>query len=208
MSEVCNVILFDFDGTLTKTDTTKFLIISLFSYRIRSIGKLIGWLCKRGLTADVLQNEKNKIIGELLRGCTLDNAEKRLWLFKLMVQWTQRKKMWNKLYNLKKKNYKIVIATASPSFAVKILFDAEILVIGTEYEVNEGRYSGKIAGKPCYGDAKAMAVKRFLADSGCSQALLAVSDHCSDIPLLLCARRAFLLKNSKLVPIATVRGVQ
>lgn len=197
MSSEIKTVLFDFDGTLTTTDSTKYLLLSLILYRPFLIGRALQLLKKRKCGDEAFQLKKNELIGELIKGYTPTVLKRRLWLFKLLVSQIMRKEMINKLNCYISADDLIIIATASPDFAMHILFPQNLKIIGTRFIVEFGRYNGQVDGNPCFGENKAKAVSSYLKKRDISHADIAFSDHISDLPFLMCAKEAYLLKNNE-----------
>ncbi len=81
----------------------------------------------------------------------------------------------------------MVIITATNSFVTKPI--AERLgvphLIATEPEVIEGRYTGNVAGEPCFREGKVKRLHRWLADKGMTlERSWFYSDSHNDVPLL------------------------
>ena len=81
----------------------------------------------------------------------------------------------------------MVIITATNSFVTMPI--AERLgvphLIATEPEVIEGRYTGNVAGEPCFREGKVKRLHRWLADKGMTlERSWFYSDSHNDVPLL------------------------
>lgn len=89
--------------------------------------------------------------------------------------------------DLRRAGYLTLIATASPqelatAVAARLGMSG---AIGTEAEVQAGRYTGRLVGPLCHGPEKARRVRQFLAERGIDPAgSLAFSDSANDVPLL------------------------
>lgn len=80
-----------------------------------------------------------------------------------------------------------IIVSASPQELVERLADALGLegAVGTRAEVEDGRYTGRLAGAFCYGEGKAVEVRRLAGEHGYDlRRSFAYSDAASDLPLL------------------------
>ena len=82
-----NVSLFDFDGTITSKDTIKILIQELLRNRPLKIFHAFSLLVKIFLESDdhITQENKNKLIGEMIKGLSYEELEKPLNNFKQRV---------------------------------------------------------------------------------------------------------------------------
>ena len=81
----------------------------------------------------------------------------------------------------------VVIATASNAYYAQAI--GAVLgvdhVIATNWQWQDGHLLARLAGENCYGDAKAGAVRAWLAAEGLAEASVSAwSDHASDLPLL------------------------
>ena len=89
--------------------------------------------------------------------------------------------------DLRRAGYLTLIATASPqelatAVAARLGMSG---AIGTEAEVRDGRYTGRLAGSLCHGRQKARRVRQLFAERGIDAAgSLAFSDSANDVPLL------------------------
>lgn len=195
------IAIFDFDGTLTVTDSTKFLLLSLIIYKPFLIKKLYHFFLENDKQSIRFQMNKAAIIGDLIKNCSPKTLKKRLWFYKFLVGLTYRRELLAKLSNYRNQNYSIIIATASPTFAIRILFPNDTVVIGTEFSMKQNLYTGQTCEKVCFGQNKADAVSMYLKKRNITQAEIAFSDHSSDLPLLRCAKSAYIVQKSRLVAI-------
>lgn len=201
MNDIKNTVIFDFDGTLTSTDTTKFLILSLLIYKPFLITDSIRLFLNKSKCDLEFQITKNESIAKFIKNYTDKTLQKRLWLFRFLVKLYYRKEIVKLLYHYNSTGYLIIIATASPTFVLQGLFGTDSIIIGTEFSMKNGRYSGEPELKPCFGQNKADRVNVFLKKNGIKIADFAYSDNESDMPLLRCAQKGFLIKGKKLINI-------
>ncbi len=183
-------VVFDFDGTLTTTDTTKFLFLILLLFKPAAVKSVIAFY--RSGNASI-QKQKCDATTALIQGCSVDKIDKRLRSFRSICKAFMRKSMLRQLQTYLKSNYTVIIATASPSFALKHLFPDEVTIIGTEYEVINGMYSGGLTGEPCYGNQKAILIKEYLSKNTDMSIESAYSDDRSDLPMLMLAENGYLV---------------
>jgi HAD superfamily phosphoserine phosphatase-like hydrolase len=150
-------ILFDFDSTLTKTDTIKFLLLSLsLASPLSGLKMMIKHYRQLKSQAAV----KHMVISSLIIGKTSRQVVSALWLYKILVSKSLHSSLVKKLNN---HDQRVIIASASPSFALEnVVALGGAKVIATEYEIINGRYSGKILGEICYGKEKLRRVNVFL----------------------------------------------
>lgn len=196
-----NCIIYDFDGTITKTDSTKYLLLSIlarhpYKFLILLIDILIILV---HVDSNKIQNSKNKLIGKLFRNLTEKEIIKSLDLYKKKVQRSYRKNL------LKKINYEInndsivLIITASPRVVIENLFiNSSITVIGTEFEMIDKKFTGNLLGNPCHGEHKVNAYKNWLQSQKYELKLIeAWSDSLTDLSLLRLARKRFWIGDQK-----------
>lgn len=104
-----------------------------------------------------------------------------------------------------------VVVSASPveivgEFASQLGLEG---AVGTRSEIDaEGRYTGQLQGAFCYGEGKAVEVRRMAAERGYDLALCtSYSDSISDLPFLECVGRAVAVNPDKeLRALAVQRG--
>lgn len=194
------VVLFDFDNTLTKTDTTKFLLFSLLFYKPLSLVNAMQLLRKSRTDKNKLQSVKVEIIGRLIVGYSEDALKRKLRVYTFLTKLNYQKFMIEKLNSFVGKQYHVIIATASPTFAIVGLFGENVTVIGTEFEIHNGLYTGKLQGDPCFGESKACVVNEYLKSNNLSDVEAAYSDDEVDKPFLLLARESYIVtKNKELI---------
>jgi phosphoserine phosphatase len=79
------------------------------------------------------------------------------------------------------------IATAASQPAAEVLAHALAMdgAIGTRWEIEDGRYTGRLDGPFAYGEGKAKALRRFAEEQGIDLARSwAYTDAASDLPML------------------------
>lgn len=183
------VALFDFDGTLTCRDTTRFLIWELLKLRpwkvlgLFPVLFLAVYLRFRGA---VVQDIKNAVLGRLL--CDLDDERVRLAVerFSISVQTLYRSDVISHLRGLIEGGYCPLIVTASPDFAISYcLRNLDVQVLGTQFRKVDGRYCGDLDDESCYGEAKIKYINRWvLAQSEEVQFVEAWGDSISDMAMM------------------------
>jgi HAD superfamily phosphoserine phosphatase-like hydrolase len=192
-----NVVLFDFDNTLTKTDTTKFLLLSLMFYRPFSFLKAIHLLRKSRYNKEKLQGVKVEIIGSLIGGYSVNSLKKRLRVYTFLTKLTYQKFMVDILKRFVHDQYHVIIATASPTFAIADLFGKNVIVIGTEFVIKNDLYTGQVQGEPCFAESKACMVNEYLKNNNFTDVEAAYSDDEIDKPFLLLARESYIVSKIK-----------
>ena len=186
-------VVFDFDGTLTQTDTTKYLLTALLIERPYRLGYIIPPFFRYWSKKISPQEFKLQVISSLLHNLHQQRAENIGRRFATFVKPFLRTDIVKKTHEHLKEKQTVIIATASPRFAVECVFlNQEICVLGTEFELIDGKYSGKCLAN-CYGVEKARGLQKLLFERGLERLVCAYSDHYSDLPLLEMADQALLV---------------
>jgi HAD superfamily phosphoserine phosphatase-like hydrolase len=191
-----SLVVFDFDSTLTDTDTIKYLLINLFKlFPHRSINAFIKAL----IFSKNIQKSKAEIIGAFIKNKSESFIADNLIYFKQKVNIHLRKNIMQILEDHIAKNDNIIIATASPAFAISKVFDKkEINIVGTEFSKENGLFTGELKTPVCFGRQKLIMVQKFLENIGIKSIDVAYSDHYSDIPILSFAKKACLVFPDKI----------
>lgn len=195
---------FDFDGTLTRSDTFMPFLHYCAGWRyypklLRVAPVLAGYLTK--LVANDVAKEA--VLTAFLRGCTETQLEKAACTFvqqglphRLLPEGMQ------KLYEHRQKGHYCILVSASPElylteWAKQQGFDG---ILGTRLAVSDGRLTGKLSGRNCFGEEK---VVRIEAEYGqnCWCNSFAYSDSVTDMPMLQRAAHGFLWHKQTFQPI-------
>ena len=189
------VAVFDFDGTLTRTDSVKLLVLALLvtaPWRLRALLSIVlgAWRARAGV-----RDKKNEIVGCLLRGRTARRRGASVLLYALGTRVFARRSVWRLLHGHVARNDVVIIATASPACAVPPLFRGQpIEVLGTEFATVGDAYTGALASPECRGEEKLRRVTTALRDRGVTGVDVAYSDSRADEPLMRYADRAIWVK--------------
>lgn len=186
--------LFDFDGTLTTRDTTALLCWELGKFRPWRLVIRLPLILKFFLTGKsslVIQQTKNQFIGSLISGLTFYEVEKPLARFRSRVNKIERLDVMERLHQFLADGKKVVVVTASPEFAICYYFaHIDVEVIGTKFETKNGRFTGHVQGKNCYGKEKLLRINEWL--QGVSEDYSVVEawgDSKADIPMMSVAEK-------------------
>ena len=197
--------IFDIDYTLTKKETS----IELYKYMLKKNKKLLKYL-------------PSHIITGLFYGLKVYNAGRTRENFlrflsgtsedelKSIVKSFYREKLESILYedgikaikDFKEKGYKIYLISASPEFYVNEFYNIKEVdkVIGTKFQMNDGKFSCKISGENCKGEEK---VKRLMEELKKDNIEVdfknsyMFSDSLSDLPLLKLVGKGYLINYRK-----------
>lgn len=187
MIEDNRIAFFDFDGTITRKDSYLAFIKYVkgpWRYRwglIYFSPQILLYFLKlipndrlkqlffshffKGMTAEELQAFGRRFSAEIVP--------------KICYQAALQKIEWHKQHN-----HRVIILTASsPLWIAPWCATLEIEIIGTEFETIDGRYTGKLKGKNCYGEEKRKIVARLLSEQNYSYTY-GYGDTKSDVPFL------------------------
>lgn len=183
--------IFDVDFTLTKRET----LIEFYYFLVKKRPSLLKNLprsVKGGLLYLIKVYDAGKAKEEFIsfvRGITEEDMKD------IAKEFYQRK-LKNILYqdalstmeNFKKEGYKIYLISASAEFYLKELYNIKEVdkIIGTRFEVKDGRYTGKIYGENCKGVEKVIRLKQYLKEENIDvdfKNSYMFSDSLADLPL-------------------------
>lgn len=197
--------IFDIDYTLTKKETS----IELYKYMLKKDKKLLKYLPSHiitglfyGLKVYNAGRTKENFL-RFLSGTSEDEL-------KFIVKSFYREKLESILYedgikaikDFKEKGYKIYLISASPEFYVNEFYNIKEVdkVIGTKFQMNDGKFSCKISGENCKGEEK---VKRLMEELKKDNIEVdfknsyMFSDSLSDLPLLKLVGKGYLINYRK-----------
>lgn len=185
------VAVFDFDGTLTFVDTVKLLAVALLITAPWRLGAVLRVACQWMSAEKPASEVKNRLLGCLVRDRGLRSVTPSLELFRLGSAVFYRRDVWGLLRAHVASGDVVLVATASPAFAVEhLLGRLGVPVVGTEFAVRGGAYTGELASAECRGEEKLRRVTAYLKALGVDQIDVAYSDDRSDEPLMRHAARS------------------
>lgn len=190
-----NCILIDFDGTITKDDTTKTLVFELLKLNFLKFPRVFYYIIMLKLVKNktLKQNYKNCMISYLLYGLKINKLTKLLNLFSYKVKKNIRPFM----IEIIKKNFKkgnvILVVTASPEITTKIcLTDLPVHVVGTEFSYKSGMFDNFYKLPSCYGTNKIKYIQGWIKKNNLNLDFIeAWSDDLSDLEMMNVARKRF-----------------
>lgn len=159
--KLTKVTVFDFDGTLTLKDS----MMSIIIYHRGRLGLL--WALLREIHLIVLmilrlysnQKAKEHLLGYCFGGMTVDDFEAMCQRFADSHRHIMNPEMAEKLAKAQQTEDSVFVITASPRLWVS-RFVPGVTVLGSEMEVVDGRITGRLLSRNCYGQEK---VNRLLA---------------------------------------------
>jgi HAD superfamily phosphoserine phosphatase-like hydrolase len=182
-------VLFDYDGTLVRRDSTRFLVLALVQLR--------PWLAPRaalGIAAlrlarspSALQEHKCALVGALARGLDANAMGAALTAVAVRMRREARPEAMAALDRYVRAGKRVVVVSASAGFYLRhALAPLHVEVVATEFEVRDDCHTGRVLGSICYGDAKPEAIRALLGAN--APVIDAWSDSLSDLPMMLMAR--------------------
>lgn len=197
--------IFDIDYTLTKKETS----IELYKYMLKKNKKLLKYLPSHiitGLFYGIKVYNAGRTKENFLRFLSGTREDE----LKSMVKSFYKDKLESILYedgikaikDFKEKGYKIYLISASPEFYVNEFYNIKEVdkVIGTKFQMNDGKFSCKISGENCKGEEK---VKRLMEELKKDNIEVdfknsyMFSDSLSDLPLLKLVGKGYLINYRK-----------
>lgn len=188
------IAFFDFDGTITSKDSFVEFMKRERGAAYFYAGMLLHLPVLVGMKTGLLSNQRVKemVLSFCFRKWTKDKLEQAGHRFAAeVIPSLIRPKAAVEIAKLKGLGAEVVIVTASPQEWIKPWCDTQGLgCVASALEYNSDRFTGKLAGKNCYGEEK---VKRIQQQFDLSQysKILAYGDTKGDQPMLQLATHAF-----------------
>ncbi|HAV12386.1 MAG TPA: hypothetical protein DCX06_02655 [Opitutae bacterium] len=163
-----NVVIFDFDGTLIRRDSTLWLIKELVRRNPWKLPAafcyLVGMYFARGKDPAQLQKLKCRCIGSLVKGKSLEALKQPLDRFRAKVLNQKVTQSFERLLQAHSDGQRVLVVTASAAFAIAhTLQDHPVTIVGTSYQLDNNRFTGELIGEPCFHEAKVVFVDKWLA---------------------------------------------
>lgn len=189
-------LLFDFDETLTVIDTNRLLVRAFWKvYPLRVLVAMRHLIALRRARGDFARQQaaKFRMFGTMLKGLRPADLEPVLTGYRDHVRAVRRSAVWQRMLDHPRQGATVAVVTASPQIAVAAAFgDLPVVVIGSEFQVRNGRYTGQLTGTGCYGDAKKAAILDWLDPQPQDLTITeAWSDSWSDAPMMMLAQRRY-----------------
>ena len=166
------ITVFDFDGTLTLKDS----MMSIILFQRGWIGLAWALLCEIHLIVLMIlrlysnQKAKERLLSHCFGGMKESDFDAFCQKFASSHKEIMNPKMTEKLREAQQKSDYVYVITASPDKWVS-LFVPGVTVLGSKLEVIDGKITGRLLSKNCYGQEK---VNRLLS------ALPDIKNHRSD----------------------------
>ncbi len=153
-----NIALYDFDGTITKTDTL-WSFIRFYHGNIHFVfGIIILAPVLLGYLLKIIPNWKAKeiVLTYFFKGEELTLFNEKASLFsKTIIPLLVRPQAMESIRDHKNKNHHVVVVTASAAnWVYEWCNENQLDCIATQLNVVQGKLTGKISGKNCYGIEK------------------------------------------------------
>lgn len=186
--------LFDFDGTITYSDT----LLQFIGYARGGIRLITGFaflspvLILNQLKIISSKRAKEIVLSFFFKGVPIIEFQELCDRFgEEYLPRLIRPKAWDAIRELKRKDVRIVIVSASPeNWIVKWAALQGLEVIATKLEVNNGIITGRISGENCKGQEKIARIKDYLNLSAFEK-IAAYGDSSADKPMLGLATQKF-----------------
>ena len=187
-------VLFDFDETLTRRDTTRMWLDAFARHHplrtLRNTCRVleVGRATRR---QQELQNAKFQMIGSLLKGLAPGDLLTIHDRYADTVRQYKRDITWRSMEDHLAAGRYVLVVTASLRSAVEHVFRAtNVETLGTEFELRDGIFTGVVDGYGCFGAAKTTIIAEWAAQQGQPVRFVeAWSDSLSDAPMMHLAER-------------------
>ena len=188
-----NYLLVDFDGTLTRRDTTRFLVLSLLQLRPWRLYLIIyGYLRLFFAQKDSeIQCWKNWCVGKLLQGLDRHQVAEAVVHFVKKVRPLIRPDILDYLKSRQFLGENVLIVTASFEDAVaEVLRETGFLVLGNQYDHNGVLFNSEIVLPECFAEGKVARIESWMHKLNESMVFTeAWSDALSDVPMMRLANQ-------------------
>ena len=197
-----DVVLLDFDGTITRQDTTRVLVFALLRARPWRVFSVLGPLLRLtvGGAEESIQRAKDRCVGGLLRGLSVEDVRPSLRRYREDLLPLIRAELAGLMHERAAAGQQVLVVTASAEPAVReALRDFPVTVLGTRFAARDGRFTGAVEGAGCYGAAKVPRIRAWAdAQPGPPRFVEAWSDALSDLPMLeLAEKRVWVCREAQ-----------
>ena len=188
-----DLILVDFDGTLIRRDSTRWmveLLLRMRPWRILSVMRELRVL-SGGAEESTLQAAKVRCLGKLLEGHAEEALQKMREGYRRRSINALRGELAEHMAKERAGGTVILVATASPRFLVEAAVgDRADEVLGTEFAQSNGRFLRTLAQPQCHGSHKRDQILSWLSSQPTTYRITeAWSDSPSDQPMMSMAEK-------------------
>jgi phosphatidylglycerophosphatase C len=188
------IAFFDFDGTITTKDTLLEFIKYSKGFFFFYFGFLLNspWLLAYKLKIISNHRAKEKILGFFFKNCPLSEFQQQCDDFAAeVIPGLIRPKALRELSLLQERGISLVVVSASPENWIRTWTDPKrIQLIATRLEIIDGRLTGKICGRNCFGEEKLRRIEEEYSLSD-YQEIYAYGDSAGDKAMLEAAKISF-----------------
>lgn len=193
------VAIFDFDKTLTITDTTKIWVLAfLLVYPLKSLHIIhfIAFSQRRNKNRNSI---KDDLLFSIIRHCDQRKLAKVDQLFCVIVKVFLNRKTLEELRKSKLRNDITIVVTASIESAVSmVLKQYTDLIIGTKITFDDVSHKATKVGEPCFGREKVNRLHELgFLDKNCFKVTECWSDSNHDDPIMLLSKKRFWVVKSR-----------
>jgi len=188
--------LFDFDGTITRRDTTRIMLRAAVSMRpLRgTVYALALVLSRLFLSQERFQRHKDVLLFLLLGRMSEAEVAAVVASYRAQVEVLLRPGMLDRMKQCDASGVRVLVVTASPAFVVeKVLEDLRVCVIGAkEAASGVGDRAASRAVVSCFGSHKVARFQEWAEREGWQGEVVAAwSDALTDLPLMRLAKHRY-----------------
>lgn len=200
------LVLFDFDGTLTKGDSLlRFMLFALppgklFAGCLLLLIKFIGFVLSGRWSNE---RAKESLLAVFFKGLSRVEFEALgAEFYKHRIAGMLRPEMLTKLREYRDSGETVVLVSASADIWLRPFCIAEnILLICTNLDFENGNFSGKLASPNCNGPEKARRIQAAF-DLSAYEKIIAFGNSTGDDAMLALAHEAWMLRNDALIKVS------
>lgn len=206
------LVIFDLDGTITRSDTLiPFLAGCLFRFpRLRARMLLLPFDAMRfALGRTTAGAFKEKLLRAAIGGLPVEAVNRWAQTYASRVVSSGCRVSTLKLIKEHQEHGdRLILLSASPSLYVRLIGQALGIseTIATEVEIKNGHYTGALITPNCAGHEKLRRIREHLGTDKYSGKTLAFGDRESDRPLLEWVDEGWLIRGEMRVPVKGIRA--
>lgn len=187
-----SIVIFDFDNTMTKTDTTKIWLLAYGLCFPNFLVRLLAWTIYFERKSSSLK-KKELYLKRAYENRTKQEIARVDKLFSFFLKWfcVRRKEVFDTMCAYLASGDRVVVLTASAQNSViACMTEFPVDVIGTDFVVKNGYYTGEVDKFYCYGVHKRFFLKSYLVANNLAEGNIRVAwgDSISDLSVMLMAQ--------------------